>query len=183
MLSAVLTLLISLNTTGAPAATAAATPATTRVKTRQGPIEFKCDSMQVLTNPNRGICRDNVIVRRGDLMVCCSQFVGAATPDWEWSSFTCEGDVIARRTNETMWSHKATFNLKTFELVLTGAPLLQRGKSYLQGTKITLNIHNDQAQINQPRGVMIKTRSPTVLTPITTGPLPKQCPLPPRPSK
>lgn len=179
MLSAVLTLLISLNTTGA----SDASPNTTRVKTRQGPIEFKCDSMQVLTKPNRGICRDNVIVRRGDLMVCCSQFVGAATPEWEWSSFTCEGNVVAQRTNETMWSNKATFNLKTSELVLTGAPLLQRGKSYLQGSKITLNIHNDLAQISQPRGVMIKTQSPSAPTPSTPGPLPKQCPLPPRPRK
>ena len=175
MLSAVLTFLLSLNTAGAPAAT--------EVKTRHGPIEFKCDSMQVLTNPNRGICRDNVIVRRGDLMVCCTQFIGTATLDWEWSSFTCEGDVVAQRTNETMWSHKATFNLKTAQLVLTGAPLLQRGKSYLQGAKITLNVHSDLAQINQPRGVMIKTHSPPVVSPVTTGPLPKRCPLPPRPRK
>ena len=151
---------------------------------RHGPIEFRCDTMKVLSNPNRSICNKNVVVRRGDLLVCCKQFTGYADKDWGWTHFSCSGDTRAQRAGEIAWSDKATFDLASSNLVLTGTPLLKRGKSYLQGTKITLNVTSDRAQVQKPRGIMVSTPEPAPANePTTESELPSQCPLPPRPTK
>jgi len=152
---------------------------------REGPIEFTCDSMKITTNPNRSICQNNVVVRRGDLLVCCTHFTGNAQSDWSWKAFTCKGNVIAQRANELMWADTALFDLQSSDLVLRGKPLLQRANSHLTGTKITLNIESDQADIVKPRGIVYST--PTSGTPVKRialkGPVPNKCPLPPRPQR
>ena len=150
---------------------------------RQGPIEFRCDTMKVLSNPNKSICHRNVVVRRGDLLLCCKNFTGYADKDWAWTHFSCSGDVRAQRSGETAWSDNATFDLASSNLVLTGSPLLKRGKSYLQGTKITLNVTSDRAQVQKPRGIMVSNPEPTPASKQgTAGELPSQCPLPSRPT-
>ncbi len=154
-------------------------------ESRQGPIEFTCDSMKVSTQPNRSLCRKNVVVRRGDLLLCCDHFVGSAEDDWTWTNFTCNGNVVAQRADELMWADTAVFELESSDLILTGHPLLKRARSYVRGTKITLNVESDQARVIKPRGVVYSAPSPAPRTsaPFLTGPVPEKCPLPPRPEK
>jgi len=177
MLSFGITLLLALATPQAPTSDLN--------NNREGPIEFTCDSMKITTNPNRSICQNNVVVRRGDLLVCCTHFTGNAQNDWSWDAFTCNGNVVAQRANELMWADNALFDLQSSDLVLTGKPLLQRANSHLTGTKITLNIQNDQADIVKPRGVFYSTPTPNTSARITAlkGPVPNKCPLPPRPQR
>ncbi len=145
----------------------------------EGPIEFRCDAGQGFTNPNRWICRDNVIVRRGSLLLCCTVFEGYTGADGGWNRFTCTGDVRARRGDETMWAQKATFILEDNDLILTGNPTLMRGRSLLEGERIVVDTKYDRAHILNPRGrlhpasAQMKTPKPSPVT----GPLPKKCPV------
>ncbi|OGQ78834.1 MAG: hypothetical protein A2289_11530 [Deltaproteobacteria bacterium RIFOXYA12_FULL_58_15] len=167
---------------GLQPAPVAATPKSPAAKDTPAPLEFRCDGMQVLTKPsNRSLCRHNVVIRRGDLLLCCQNFEGIANADWEWQTFTCTENVRATRGTETMWADKATFVLETSELFLTGTPLLRRGKSLLSGTRIVVEVTNDRARLDNPRGV-INTNKEVLPPPApTTGTLPDTCPLPPRP--
>ena len=177
MLQVVLVLAITFGTT------AQASNKKNLAQLRQGPIEFRCDSMKVLSKPNRSICQKNVVVRRGDLLVCCSEFTGYADTDWSWKSFLCKGDVRAQRSGEISWSETASFNLKTSNLILRGMPLLKRGKSYLKGTRISLNVQTERAHVHKPRGFMTTSQDAAPASfAVVTGELPQTCPLPKRPT-
>ena len=157
-------------------------------KTRSGPIKFRCDSMQILSNPNRSICHTNVLVRRGDLLLCCDRFEGYADSQWGWTKFTCAGNIRAQRLNELIWSKQAHFNLKTSSLVLRGLPLIKRNTSYLTGTRITLNVDSNHAQISKPRGVITPSSLPSIApqahkNDTRVADLPEICPLPTRPGQ
>ncbi len=152
----------------------------------EGPIDFRCDGMQVFTKPNRVVCRDNVVVRRGDLLVCCSVFEGYADTKGGWERFICSKNVRAQRREEVMWSEKATFILAISDLILTGRPMIQRGKTLLKGERIVIDTKHDLARIEQPRGRMeaanatIKNNRPPPES-VPEGPLPARCPIPRRP--
>ena len=149
----------------------------------EAPLDFRCDRMQVFSKPNRTLCHDNVVVRRGDLLVCCAVFEGLADEDWGWEKFVCSENVRAQRTDETMWSDRAEFVLATHELLLTGRPLLKRGKSVLSGQRVIVDVKQDHARIEKPRGHFEASRPTATRTvaPALTGPLPALCPLPPTP--
>ena len=91
-------------------------------KLGEGPVDFRCDNMFVYTKPNRNVCRANVVIRRGELLVCCELFEGQADEKWVWQSFTCSQDVRAQRGTELVWADKAEFFQGTSDLVLTGRP-------------------------------------------------------------
>lgn len=118
----------------------------------QGPIDFRCDGMQIFSKPNRVECKGNVVVRRRDILLCCETFEGFGDEKWQWEKFTCSGDVRGQRPDELMESDFAVFVLGTNDLVLTGRPRLQRGKSLLAGERILVNVKTNQAQIEKPRG-------------------------------
>ena len=143
----------------------------------EAPLDFRCDNMQVFSKPNRTLCKANVVVRRGDLVVCCVTF----DDSWGWERFVCTEDVRAQRTNETMWSDRAEFVLQTNELLLTGRPRLKRGKSVLDGERVVVDVKTDHARIEKPRGRFESATTPAVeATPLVLeGPLPAVCPLPP----
>ncbi|MEE8408054.1 MAG: LptA/OstA family protein [Myxococcota bacterium] len=154
-----------------------------------GPLDFRCNSMQIKTKPNRTVCRDDVVVRRGNLLVCCNVFEGYATNDWGWERFVCIDEVRAQRGDETMWADKAAFDVETSALVLTGRPRLHRGKSILEGKRIVIDVENDRARIEQPRGRLESIKS-NVLHGVShsqelplEGKLPDTCPLPPAPAR
>lgn len=153
------------------------------IELRQGPIEFRCDSMQVSSEPNQSICDKNVVVRRGDLLVCCSKFTGHANKDWEWTGFSCQGDIRAQRAGEISWAAEANFDLKSSQLSMTGKPLLKRGKSYLAGTEILLNVTTDRAMVREAHGRFFQNdnASPRYTLNLNKK-LPSVCPLPPRPN-
>ena len=146
-----------------------------------GPLEFRCNNMQVLSKPNRTLCRDDVVVRRGDLLLCCQQFEGFADKDWAWQRFTCTREVRAERNNEQMWADKAELTLATSDLVLTGRPKLRRGKSLLEGTRVVVDIKEDHARIESPRGVLVSEEAAPASAGKSAGPLPERCPIPPPP--
>lgn len=147
----------------------------------QGPLDFRCDGMQVFSKPNRVLCQGNVVVRRTDLLVCCEEFEGIADENWSWQQFTCTRDVRALRSDELMWSDKATFVLGTSELVLTGKPRLQRGTSVLEGERVLVNVESDRARIEKPRGRIMpaEVRAPPAPGQASADePLPATCPVP-----
>jgi lipopolysaccharide export system protein LptA len=149
-----------------------------------GPIDFRCDAMQVFTKPNRVVCTNNVVVRRADLLVCCRQWEGYADGNGGWERFVCADDVRAQRPGELAWASKATFIMSTSDLVLTGRPLLRRGKSLLEGEMIVIDTKHDHARVEKPRGRMepADQTPPPVEAPLPTGPLPATCPVPPPPT-
>lgn len=157
------------------------------------PLEFRCDGMQVFSKPNnRTLCKTNVVLRRGDLLLCCDFFEGFANDQWEWQRFVCKTDVRAQRNLELMWSNRAEFVLANSELVLTGKPLLHRGKSVLTGSRIIVDVKEDHARIEKPKAsIQAEKKGPeqTSAKPATNvirepaflrGPLPVTCPLPAR---
>jgi lipopolysaccharide transport protein LptA len=147
---------------------------------QEAPLEYRGDTMQVLTQPNRVVLRGNVVVRRGPLMLCCETFEGLADEKWGWQRFVCTEEVVAQRGDETMWASRAEFMLETSDLILTGQPLLERGKSYLEGTRIVVDTERDRARVEKPRGRIHSAREPiSVREPPTPGKeLPATCPLP-----
>lgn len=150
----------------------------------EGPVDFRCDQGQATRQPNRWICRHNVVVRRGELWVCCERFEGYRTEAGDWNRFVCEGTVRARRGDELMWARRGTFIMATSDLILTGAPEVQRAGSLLRGERIVIDTKYDQARVENPRGRLETTNPDTVATlpPLPPGPLPARCPLPPRPT-
>ncbi|RYF09958.1 MAG: hypothetical protein EOO40_05990 [Deltaproteobacteria bacterium] len=149
---------------------------------QEQPIEFRCDSMSVLSGPNRNLCRHNVVIRRGDLVVCCEQFEGVADEAWQWQRFVCRKDVRARRGADTIWAEEATFFAAGADLVLQGKPILQRGDSILQGERVRLNMRDDRAHITRPIGSLQSPAAAATALPIAasgSGPLPATCPIGP----
>ena len=149
----------------------------------EGPIDFRCDSGQMFTKPNRAICRNNVVVRRGELLVCCHLFEGFANDEGTWERFVCSDDVRARRGSEIMWANKAVFILETSDLILTGRPAVQRGQSIFRGERIVIHTKSDRARIERPRGTMqpADTPIPAADTLPLKGALPARCPIQPAP--
>lgn len=150
-----------------------------------GPIDFACDAMQVFTKPNRVLCNRNVIVRRGDMLLCCEEFEGHLDPDGGWERLVCLRKVRAQRGGEIMWANKATFIRSLSDLILTGDPRIRRAKSILRGERIVIDTKYDRALIEKPRGRMVSAGANPV--PIVAfaleGELPKSCPIPPAPAR
>lgn len=153
--------------------------ATTDELAGDGPLDFRCDNMQVDTKPNRAVCRGNVVVRRDALLVCCRTFEGFADDKWEWQRFVCQDDVRARRGDETMWAQRGEFVLATSDLMLTGKPHVQRGKSMFEGRRVLINVKSDRANISQPRGLFVSAEklAPAVSLVPEGQPLPAVCPI------
>ena len=148
------------------------------------PISFRCDSMEVTQNPARSKCQGNAIAKQQDILICCKAFVTKADQDWQWKSLHCVGDVRAQRGTELAWAHEATFQVEDGRLTLEGKPVLQRGKSLMQGTQIIIEKELNKARIIKPRGIMHHSAQPqTNSSAEAIGALPNVCPLPPRPEK
>jgi lipopolysaccharide export system protein LptA len=148
----------------------------------QGPIDFRCDGMQVFSKPNRVHCTGNVVVRRRDVLLCCEIFDGVADESWQWQKFTCTNDVRAQRPDELMESDEAVFVLGTSDLVLTGRPRLQRAQSLLAGERIVVDVKTNEAQIEKPRGRIEQADSSIDKKPLAAQvdekQLPAVCPVP-----
>src|SRR5689334_20108506 len=99
----------------------------------EGAIEFRCDAMQVNTSPNRSICENNVVLRRGNLLLCCNRLEGEADAQWNWQRYECKGDVRSLRNNELTWSDFSEYLFATNDLIMTGNPFLRQGTSLLAG--------------------------------------------------
>lgn len=160
----------------------AAPPAKAPVGGEQGPIDFRCDGMQIFSKPNRVECKGNVVVRRRDILLCCETFEGFGDEKWQWERFTCTGDVRGQRPDELMESDYAVFVLGTNNLVLTGRPRLQRGKSLLTGEKIIVDVKTNEAQIEKPRGRIeqadTKIDAGVLPVQVDESQLPPTCPVP-----
>ena len=149
-----------------------------------GPLDFRCDGMQVLAKPNRTLCRGNVIIRRSDILVCCDNFEGEADDNWQWQRLVCFDNVRAQRHDETIWAQHAEFVPQSSDLVLTGRPVVKRGESVLEGERVIVNTNDEHARIEKPRGQLLsldmKQKAPPAVDPSAPlPPLPKKCPLAP----
>ncbi len=164
------------------AAIAAAEPADHKLL-GEGTLEFRCDKMQVFTTPNRSNCRGNVLVRRGDLLVCCQVFEGFADERWQWHRFVCSEEVRAQRPGEVVWAERAEFVMATADLILTGKPRVHRGANVLEGSRVVIDVKNDDAHIDNPRVRIATTRDGPAPEPATSGPLPPVCPISPTPPR
>ena len=149
--------------------------------TGETPLEFRCDGMEVLREPNRTLCRGNVVARQGNMLLCCDHFEAVADDQWQWTSLRCTDGVRAARGDERMWSERAELNLIKSTITLTRNPWLQRGTSLLRGDQITVTLAGDHANITNPRGVVIDPKSQRAVAlnpPSLQGALPITCPLP-----
>lgn len=147
----------------------------------KGPLDFRCDQMNLESKPNQAICTGNVVARRDNLLVCCERFEASADTKWDWQTFLCMDRVRALREDEWMWSERAEFDLKTGLLTLTGKPRLRRGPNLLRGTSIVIDTESDRAKVLKPRGVLDPDAEMPQPMPIPAGNLPSKCPLPKRP--
>ncbi|MCK5687900.1 hypothetical protein KAI87_01460 [Myxococcota bacterium] len=151
-----------------------------------GPLDFRCDNMEIHSKPNRSTCVGNVIVQRGELLVCCDRFEGEADEKWGWQRFVCYDKVRAKRGDELMWAKRAEFVLSNGNLYLFGQPLVKRGMSVILGDKVVIDTQKDHAQVENPRARLYAADSKKGMTLKVqkTQPgakLPAICPLPPRP--
>ena len=148
--------------------------------TDTSPLDFRCDTLRVDSKAGQSLCTGNVVVIRGPVLMCCDQFEAQADQDWQWKSFSCRGQVKAQRFSERVWSNEATFNLKDSVITLQGSPILQRGRSLMTGSEVSIDLKSDNALITSPRGRVSKdaeTASPH--PPIIK--LVDVCPLPDKP--
>lgn len=144
---------------------------------QDGPIDFRCDSMQIFTDPHRVLCRTNVVVRRANLFICCDQLEGYSNAKGDWERLVCRNRVRAQRGDEIMWSKQATFVTALHDLVLTGQPILRRGQSILSGERIVVDTKHDRAHVEKPTG-RVQQAPAAALPPLPLeGPLPDQCPM------
>ena len=147
------------------------------------PIEFRCDSMEVTQEPARSRCLGNAIARQNNILICCEAFVTKADQNWQWQTLHCVGDVRAQRDGELAWANEAIFKVDTGTLTLEGKPVLQRGKSLMQGKQIMIEKDMNKARVIKPKGIMHHNSDATELLKTTNKELPSRCPLPPRPKK
>jgi hypothetical protein len=149
-------------------------------------IDFRCDGLTVSSQPNKHVCKRNVLLRRGDILVCCQYFEGEADADWAWQRFVCRGDVRAWHAAETVWADRAEFVMASGDVTLSGTPLLARQGSLLAGDRIIFAVKGGQARVVQPRGQVVQgaAMTSTDLTRLEApAPLPARCPIPPRPPR
>jgi lipopolysaccharide transport protein LptA len=145
---------------------------------RPAPLDFRCDAMQVHSDPNKTVCTGHVVIRRGDVWVCCNRFIGTADKNWEWEHLLCEGDVRAMRNGEWAWSEHAEFFYRENDVVLWGNPVLQRGDNVLFGEKIRIDTAVRKAHVIKPRGWMVSKEKPVNAGSWSLkGKLPVVCPL------
>lgn len=150
----------------------------------QGPIEFRCDKLEVRSKPeHRQICRGHVIVRRDDLLLCCTTLTGESSADWALQQIVCTGDVRLKRANQTVWSDAARYDVARGEIWLGGAPLLERDGSQLTGEQIIINLSQEHARVVRPRGQLAGMAAPSLPPSSSTqaSVLPRACPIGPRP--
>jgi lipopolysaccharide export system protein LptA len=163
------------------ASTSQALPSSKKVS-----MDFRCGSMKVFSKPNHTICNANVVVRRGNLLLCCERFEGEADANWQWQKFYCHGDVRALRDEQLIWADEGEFFFVKNQLHLYGAPLLQRGKSMLRGDRAVMDLKTEDIHIEKARGFVqqaeIKQKQPVPVdktwTRFLIGELPSTCPLP-----
>ena len=144
------------------------------------PLEFRCDGMEVLSSPNRTICRGNVVARQSHLTLCCDHFEASADAQWQWTSLRCIDGVRAAKGDERMWAQQAEINLLESTITLTGQPWLERGTSLLQGDQIVVTLAGDHAKISKPRGLVVDPKrhaAPSKPRLSVSEPLPKTCPI------
>lgn len=146
----------------------------------EGPLDFRCDRMNLESKPNKGVCTGNIVARRDTLLVCCDKFEANADDKWDWQQFVCVDRVRALRGDELMWSDRAHFNLETGALTLTGRPRLRRGPNLLRGDRIVIDTKSDRAQVIKPRGVLDPDSALETAVSMPSGELPSRCPLPAR---
>ena len=143
------------------------------------PIEFRCDSMQLQRLNHRYICRGNVIVRQGNLTLCCQQLEGLTDLEGRWQEVRCSRDVRLQRLNDLAWGERAVYRPDRRQATLTGAPILRRGESVLTGRQIVIHLDSDRVDIDGPAGhVHPETVSQSSPQSEQTAPLPAVCPLP-----
>ena len=149
----------------------------------EAPVEFVCDAMQLFSKPNRAVCTHNVVVRRGDILLCCDRFEGLLDERGVWQRLTCSDRVRAQRGDELMWADRAVFEVASARMTLTGDPRVHRGRSVLRGERIVVDTRNDRARIEQPRGrVEPAANAPAPIPPpALEGELPRRCPVPAAP--
>ena len=156
---------------------------TVMATTQPNPIVFRCDSMEVTQSPAQSRCQGNAIAQQENILICCDSFITKADTNWQWKSLHCVGDVRAQRGNELAWAREAIFQIDSGTLTLQGLPILQRGKSLMQGKEIMIEQDLSKARIIKPQGIMHHTPETLSPTKFEAGKLPKQCPLPKRPKK
>ncbi len=146
----------------------------------EGPLLFRCDSSKLKSNPNRTVCIGNVVFRRGNILGCCERFEAELDEEWGARQAVCQGDVRALRDQELMWAERADYVTATAELVLVGKPLVRRGESVIEGTRVVAQVDEEQVQIEKPRGRFVMGEQPIELNfaKYLTGALPSRCPLP-----
>ena len=150
---------------------------------KPSPVEFRCDNMQVDTKKHITLCYKNVVLRRGDVLLCCNTLEAHSDANWNWQTFNCQEQVRAKRNNELMWSNNARFHHQKNKIYLTGKPFLKRGASLLSGKKIIIDLSTEAAKIIKPRGTINsenakQTNANEIAIPVDT--LPNLCPIPSR---
>lgn len=151
------------------------------ISAEQPAVEFRCDALKVDSEPGQSSCTGNVVVVRGPVLMCCDHFEAKADKDWQWESFTCSGNVRAQRFTESVWADRATFLFDKSLITLHGNPILRRGRSLMTGTRVQIDLKNDQAQVVSPRGKIAKdVDAPKPLN--KTPRLVIECPISARPS-
>lgn len=152
-------------------------------QTMQGPLQFRCDNMQIFTKPNSTLCVGNVVFRRGPLLGCCNIFEGLADENWNLKQATCKQNVRAKHNDELIWSEHSVYDPVSGDLTFTGSPIVRRGQSVISGKRIIANVNEERARVEKPQGVLINepqdNTSPTTQTIfLEKTPLPAKCPLP-----
>lgn len=154
---------------------------TALITSEEPPVEFRCDSLRVDSGPGESSCNGNVVVVRGPVLMCCDRFEAKADTDWQWESFSCEGNVRAQRFNERVWASRASFQFEKSLITLIGEPVLQRGRSLMTGSEVKIDLKNDRAHVAAPRGRI--ARETDTLNSASDGPkLTTECPIPTRPN-
>lgn len=147
----------------------------------QGPIDFRCDRLEVLSKPeHRQICRGHVVVRRDELILCCNALTGASDIDWAVQRISCVGDVRLQRGAQIAWADYGQYDLATGEVVLTGHPVLERAGSRMAAEQLTVRLDEQFARVLRPRGQMtqaLPAAAPPAAPTWLQGPLPALCPI------
>ena len=136
------------------------------------PVEMTADEGLVVDlAKGTGLARGNVVLRRGDLVVCCDRAearYGKAGID----RIACRGRVIVRHGEQTLISAQTIeFQVASNRLLLRGQVDVWRKEGRLRGNKMVFDIDSERLEVSGAQSRLIW--APTVLPPAR-----RSCPKP-----
>ena len=121
------------------------------------PVQIEADQLEVLDGEARAVFKGNVKVRQGSSIITTSRLdvkylKGSAGGQNDIERLIMTGGLIATSKDNTVTAEKATYEVQTENIVLTGKVVVSQGDSVATGCKLVANLKTNQARLEACKG-------------------------------